>query len=66
MKGWEKLYSVLKLTRGDDQNLPLDQKHQDRIQVEIKISEIEKMSKSELQEAVISYIKAVVPGIRKN
>lgn len=61
---WERLYSVLKMTREGKGNIVIDDpEHRKWIADTITIKDIEKMSKKELQEAVISYLETIVPEL---
>lgn len=62
---WEKLYAALKLTRQED-NIPLTiESHIQKINSLITIEDIENMRSDDVKEAVINYLQAVVPSMRK-
>ncbi|MTK13908.1 MAG: hypothetical protein F8N39_18155 [Clostridiaceae bacterium] len=62
---WEVLYSVLKMTReGRDNELLEDKWYIEQIKKEITIRDIEKMKSVEVKEAVINFLKAIVPDLR--
>jgi hypothetical protein len=62
---WEKLYAALKLTRQDN-NIPLTiESHIQKINSLITIEDIENMKSDDVKEAVINYLQAIVPSMRK-
>ena len=65
MENWEKLYSVLKMAReGKDNEELKDICYRKMIAKKITKSDIEKMSKENLQEAIINYLEVLVPELR--
>lgn len=63
---WEVLYSVLKMTREGKDNAPIDDMwYMEQIQSLISIHDIEKMSSNDVKTAVINYLNAVAPSIRR-
>ena len=62
---WERLYSVLKMTREGKDNEPIDNPwYVNQIKSEISIKDIEEMNAKDVKEAVINYLQVIVPGIR--
>lgn len=65
MGSWENLYSVLKMAReGKDNEELKDMYYRKMIAEKITKSDIEKMSKEDLQEAIINYLEVIVPELR--
>jgi hypothetical protein len=64
MRNWENLYSVLKMTReGKDNEILKNIDYRKMISESITKRNIERMSKKDLQEAIISYLEVIVPEL---
>lgn len=62
---WEQLYSILKMTREGNGNLPIqDERYRKHIKDSISIDDIERMEEREIKEAVINYLQVVAPGFK--
>lgn len=66
MCNWDTIYSVLKMTRESKDNQPMESKERrEYIASFISISDIENMSKKDLQEGLITYLETVIPELRR-
>jgi hypothetical protein len=65
MRGWENLYSILKMTRGGSDNQVItDLRLRKYIASSITKKDIEKMKAEDVKEAVINYLTVLIPEIR--
>lgn len=62
---WERLYSILKMTREEKGNSPIqDESYRKCIKDSISIKDVEKMDAREIKEAIINYLEVTVPELR--